>query len=351
MTTILTTTGISLKLNAARALGSSPSDLDLRQYLHTDPSRASAELNALLRFASTNDHLVLLHTDNAEAERCANLLCEYLIEQGFTHTRLVKLELQDQEEHLETRGLRNLVDALIREIEAAQRAGSEVVINATAGLKAQVVYSTMLGMIYHIPVKYIYETFQRLVTFNPIPLDWNTDIVLANRVFFAWIDDEPRQYDAIHSRLSALPERAVIETMLTPPDSDGHIFLSPMGAALYRCFVREVEATYLATWPPASKRNSRQKIAESIRKHKHHFPRHLLDMCERMATVDAVHEIIGGNFESTTLSRIKRIDDDGNIRLLLADKDKAANITVMTTARGRSQTLKVAERLRELLEI
>jgi putative CRISPR-associated protein (TIGR02619 family) len=352
VTTILTTTGISLALNTARSVGvAKPSDDQIRQYLRADPNRASAEINALLRFAQADDRLVLLHTDTVEAERCAGLLQEFLVDRGFKNVRLIKLELQDEEQHLETRGLRNLVGALISEIERAQRAGDEVVINATAGLKAQVVYSTMLGMLYHVPVKYIYETFQRLVTFNPIPLNWDTNIILNSIAFFEWIDDQPRSYQEVQTRLKGLADRDAVETMLTPPDPGGDVYLSPMGEALYRRYRRETEEAEHAAWPPASDRSPKDKIADSIKKQKHHYPRRLLETCERIAELDAVHMIIGGFFESTSLSRVKGLDDEGVIRLLLADQDRAANLTVMTTARGRPQTLKVANQLRALLEI
>jgi len=352
MTTIITTTGISLALNTARwANIAQASDDQMKQYLRAAPSRASAEINALLRFAQTDDRIVFLHTDTAEARRCAGLLGEFLDERGYEHVRLVKLELQDEEQHLETRGLRNLVGALISEIEHAQRIGDEVVINATAGLKAQVVYSTMIGMLYHVPVKYIYETFQRLVTFNPIPLNWDTNIVLSNLSFFTWIDEEPRLYDAAQGRLDGLVERDIVQTMITPPDPDGTVYLSPMGEALYRRFRRETEEADDADWPVASDRQPKEKITISLKKKKHHYPRGLVDACERIAAVDAVHQVVGGFFEPTTLSRIKGIDDDGTIRLLLADNDKAANLTILTTARGRAQTLKVANRLRAVLEI
>lgn len=351
MTVILTTTGISLKLNAERAVGAPASDDQILHYLNANPSQASAELNALLRFAASADQLVLLHTKTPDAERCARLLREYLITKGFQHTRLVQLDLQDQPEHLETRGLRSLVAVLIQEIEQAQRRREAVVINATAGLKAQVVYSTMLGMIYQVPVKYIYEGFQRLVTFNPIPLDWNTDVILSNLVFFDWLDAEPRRQEDVRSRLEALPDRERIEAMLADPEPDGTVLLSPMGEALFRHFRREVEKADLAPQPDASPRKPSEKIASTIKHKKHHFPRRLFEQCTRIAALDAVHEIISEFFEPPTIARVKRVEADGTIRLLLSDTEKAANIVVLTTARGQAQTLKIAGQIRMQLGI
>ncbi|MEH2464522.1 hypothetical protein [Nostoc sp.] len=50
------------------------------------------------------------------------------------------------------------------------------------------------------------------------------------------------------------------------------------------------------------------------------------------------------------MRRIKSVNDNGSIRLLWADNQKAVNITVQTTARGQVQTLKVWDFIRPLLD-
>jgi putative CRISPR-associated protein (TIGR02619 family) len=163
MSTILTTTGLSLYQNAKREYQTNqPTDDQMRQYLRTNPDRASSEANSLLKFAKPDDDLVLLHTQTLDAIRCASLLRDYFSSKGYKHTRLVQLEFKGDAQHIETTGLRSLIDTLINEIEGAQRKQADVVINATAGFKAQVVYSTMIGMIYQVPVKYIHEEFEAL---------------------------------------------------------------------------------------------------------------------------------------------------------------------------------------------
>src|SRR6266700_1922460 len=187
MRTILTTTGISLFMSAGRKYNTkAPTDDQMRQHLRMEPKSASAEANSLLQIAQPDDHIVLLHTDTPEARKCAELLGD-------------------------------LFDKLIYEVEKAQRKEHEVVINATAGFKAQVVYSTMIGMLYHVPVKYIYEKFQRIVPFNPMALDWDTSILLNHNKFFQWLDDEPRSQQEVEKRLKGLPDQESIEALLTLP--------------------------------------------------------------------------------------------------------------------------------------
>src|SRR5438270_9292189 len=111
MTTILTTTGISLYLNTGREYKRpSATDDQMRQYLRMKPEAASAEVNSLLQIAQLDDHLVFLRTETQEAERCANLLKEFFLNRGFKHVRVVELQFQDDEKHIETHGLRNLIN-------------------------------------------------------------------------------------------------------------------------------------------------------------------------------------------------------------------------------------------------
>lgn len=76
----------------------------------------------------------------------------------------------------------------------------------------------------------------------------------------------------------------------------------------------------------------------------------LLKIAENLAQLAFVESVIGGHFENTTMRRIKSVNDDGSIRLLWADNQKAVNITVQTTARGQVQTLKMCNFIRPLLD-
>ncbi len=352
MTTILTTTGISLFLNTNRKYDIKEStDDQMRQYLRMEPEHASAEVNSLIQIVKSDDHLVFLCTETPNAQGCANLLKEFFTNRDFKHIDIVELQFQEKEEHIETQGLRNLVNALISEIDKAQRKNQEIVINATAGFKAQIVYNTMIGMIYHVPVKYMYETFKKIVTFTPIALDWDTSLFLSNDSFFRWLDSQPRSQQEVEIRLKGLYDKERIEALLTSPDTNGEVFLSPMGEALRRRFERETEETFSAPWPPVAEIETEDKISQSLQSIKHHFPRGTLAICKKIAQLPWVLAIIGGNFENTLRTDIKGINEDGTIRLLWADNEKATNLVVQTTAQGRAQTRKIEVKIRELLEI
>jgi putative CRISPR-associated protein (TIGR02619 family) len=352
MTTILTTTGISLYMNTGKVHSTkTPTEDQMRQHLRGNPKRASSEANSLLQMSNPGDHLVLLHTQTPEAIQCAELLHDYFSNGGYKHVKVVPLEFQSDPKHIETTGLRNLIDTIIDQIQKAERQGQKVVINATAGFKAQVVYSTMIGMIYQVPVKYIYEEFQSVVTFNPITVDWDTSLFFIHDPFFKWVDAQPRMQTEVEKYLKDYPDRQRIKALLTSPDENGYVFLSYMGEALRRKFHYEVEEAELIEWPiTADVKNRDDKIASSILNRNHHPVDGDLDACRKIAAIDCVKEITGGHYENTNHTALKVLSDN-SIVLLWADGTKAARFTIYTTARGKPQTLKVAQKIKGLLEI
>lgn len=354
MTTIITTTGISLYNNTDRNYAKNPTDDQMRHYLRMSPEKASAEVHSLLQIAESGDHLVFLHTATDKAKRCAQLLQEFFEKRGdkYSHIRLVPLQFQEDEHHIESLGLRNLVDAVIMELEKAQRSGQEVVINATPGFKLESGYSTIIGMLYHVPVKYIYEKFTRVVTLNPIALAWDTSLFLTYDWFFRWLDDEPRRLREVEEHLREIPEKGAILSFLTLPDTQNEVFLSPLGEVLRKKFQQESEDAALADWPAdAEEQDIDAKISSSILHCRHHTITNILGACRKIAQLSWVEAIIGGHFESTTFARIKYVSDDGMIRMLWADNQKAANLTIQTTAQSRAQTLKVADKIKQVLDL
>jgi putative CRISPR-associated protein (TIGR02619 family) len=355
MKVIVTTTGTSLLTNTARALNKKNADVtddELRHYFEqVGAEKASAETNSLPKIATPDDAVVMLYTATPEGERCAKQIESYLKSKDWRNLRLRKLQLEQNEAQFERKGLRNLVDTIIDEINKAQRERHEVIINATGGFKAEIAYTTMVGMIFQVPVKYIYQDFEKPITFPVLPITWNLDLLIEYDRFFGWLDEEPRTQSEVEQRLKAVSsdDRGRIQQLLSPPDSEQYIYLSPAGDILWKRLrqVREV----VVEEPPPSERKASEKLSTSLQDKKHHFPRGTKEFAERVAALPAVEEIIGGNFENTTLKRVKSVSDDGVIRVLWADNEKAANLTIRTTALGQAQTIQFCDRyIKPLLE-
>jgi putative CRISPR-associated protein (TIGR02619 family) len=356
MRTILTTTGTSLLNNAARELKKSQAsvtDEELRHFFkQVGAAAATAETNSLLKIARPDDEVILLYTTTSAGERCAKEVERYLQSHNWSNVRLKKLPLELNESQFERHGLRALVNILIDEINKAQRQQREVIINATGGFKAEIAYTTMVGMIFQVPIKYIYQDFQQPITLPALPISWNIDLLLEYESFFEWLDTEPRQQSEINQRLKAIPEsdRARILQLLLPADSEGCIFLSPAGEILWKRVAQQRELAELVEDPPPSAVSVADKISSSLGEEKHHYPKGTLAFAQKLAELNPVEEIIGGFFEPTTLRRVKKVDDDGSIRVLWADNEKATNITIRTTARGQAQAIRFCDRyIRPLL--
>jgi putative CRISPR-associated protein (TIGR02619 family) len=355
MTTILTTTGISLHINTKRECKTNqPTDDQMREYLYRDPTSASAEANSLLQIAQPSDSIILLHTDTPEAKQCANLIREFFLEKrGYKpyQVQVKKLQLRDDEKHIETHGLRNLVN----EIDQILRDNSDVVINATTGFKLETIYSTIVGMLHQVPIKYLHEKFRRIVTLNPVALDWDMSLFFNDSVFFEWLD-KPKPQREVEERLLNSFERQRIETLLTPPDDNGNISLSPLGETLQLKFMYEADAAEKADWPPEVQvKNIEEKIASSIINQGHAYPKWTKDTCKKIAHIPYVQIIIPEHFANVSRSKIAHMYENGSIILYLTgegkDKGKAARLKIQTTAQGHPQTLKVAKLIQKLLEI
>jgi putative CRISPR-associated protein (TIGR02619 family) len=355
MTTILTTTGISLYDNTRRKHNWAPSasDEQMLEYLYNDPVSASAEANSLLQIARSEDTIILLHTDTPVAERCANLVRNFFItKQGFQsyQVRTRKLQLRDNEEHIENHGLRNLVSSIATEIDALLNNNQDVVINATPGFKLEVIYSTMIGMLYRVPIKYMHEKFRRVVTLNPVALDWDMSLFVNEKKLLEWLS-EPRAQREIEARLKGTNERERIETLLTSPDSNGNMALSPLGEMLLLMFMYEEEEARKAEWPAEVKvKNIEDKIASAVTQHGHDYPKETKDICKKIAQIPYVQIIISEHFASVQRSHIAHFYANGSIILYWTNKGKAARLKIQTTAEGRPQTLKIVWEIQKLLE-
>ncbi len=354
MKTVITTTGTSLLTNAVRDLKKSKetlTDEELRhRFQQVGEEKASAETNSLSKIASSDSEIILLYTATLDGSRCAKTIEQYLHSKNQAVSSK-ELPLEYNEQQFESHGLRQLVNILIEEINKAQRAGKEVVINATGGFKAEIAYTTMVGMIFQVPVKYIYEGFQNPITFPSLPVTWNVDVLLEYMPFFEWIDSDCRKTTEVEQRLKSIPEtdKPRIQQLLSVPDSENYIFLSPAGQILWNHVKKQKEV--VINDPPASNVPTEEKISNSLRKSAHHFPSDTLRFAQKLAEITAVEEIIGGHFENTTMKRVKKCGEDGIIRVLWADNEKAANLNIRTTARGQAQTIQLCDRyIRPLLE-
>ena len=210
---------------------------DLLSLIARDPVAASAESNALSRLSEVGDEAVFLHSDTPDGELCASVLAEAFTARGL-QTRLVRVDrLNFNEKGFVQHGLRNFTRRLSQEVQVAQRAGRSVEINATGGFKAQLTYATVVGLLFGVPVRYIHEVFQDIVTLPPAPVGWDVNLMATYGGFFEWLDAEPRLTRDVQGQVQRLPGSQLPEAALNLIMEDGEFtFLSPLGELMLQAF-------------------------------------------------------------------------------------------------------------------
>jgi putative CRISPR-associated protein (TIGR02619 family) len=241
MRTILTTVGTSLLSNSRRDLGAQKLDRHpLGNYLRLNvPAKTAAETNSLSRLLKEGDHIVFLYSHTEEGELCAQVLERHFSIAGYEGRLVGVSDLTYSESRFKMRGLRSLVATLIKEIRAEQSKNRQVLINATGGFKAEIAYSTLVGLLFDIPVYYIHEAFGEIIEMPPAPVSWDYTLLADYEEFFEWVDADLRPSKEVDNRLKHLPS----EIRLLLAEEDGYTFLSPAGEAFYEAY-RQKEISY-----------------------------------------------------------------------------------------------------------
>lgn len=145
---------------------------DAEQYLR----QASAETNSLqLLEANRDDRLYLLHTDTTDGRVCADAVARLVEETlGIPSRRveIVGLQVNDPQRFRRI-GVQNLF-AKISQIRR-DHPNNEVLLNGTGGFKSMVAYLTLYGLLYRLPVTYIFEFSNNLLHFPPAPIHFDYD--------------------------------------------------------------------------------------------------------------------------------------------------------------------------------
>lgn len=197
---------------------------------------ASAETNSLHRLKTGSaDNVALLHTDTEEGTICANALAD-IVRSDFGATPTChKIEgLQVEDGTLFRRvGIQHLfqtLDTLCAR--SAEIPGDEVVLNATGGFKSTVPYLTLFGLLNRIPVTYIFERSDALLTLPPAPVNFDFErIGQASDALWQLSEEGTMQRSDFFAAIPGLPHhlRDWYESLLEE-DGDGYVTLSAIGS-------------------------------------------------------------------------------------------------------------------------
>ena len=193
---IIMPTGISLtrKLeksqNLSLSLGNEAQELKrvLRSTPRCDLEKLSVELSLLTKLgASPHDEVLFLATDTDAGECAARanaVVAKDLFGLKESEVARVKGLVLDDARTFLRQGLPNLFQALDSAVGGALEEGAEPVIGVAGGIKPVLPYVAIYGMLRRVPLVYVFEETQALITLPPLPLgfDWES-LERAERVF------------------------------------------------------------------------------------------------------------------------------------------------------------------------
>ncbi len=201
--------------------------------------KASAEINTLYHLGiSIGDKIVFLTSDTDEGELTAKSLAKFLKSKNYDCTvrRIKGLQIKDKK-RFDCEGIPNITDEIIKEYENAHYSFNIVLI-ATTGFKATIPYITLIGMVFHLPIKYIFEYSDSIIDLPPIPIEFDLERLkllepVIDRIMSDYLkfDDLKKEIGASHDELTNLLNDILIE-------EDGLVTLRPTGRILYQRYLQ-----------------------------------------------------------------------------------------------------------------
>jgi putative CRISPR-associated protein (TIGR02619 family) len=202
------------------------------------PVRVSAELNSLREMgANQDDRIVLLHTDTEDGRVCAEengILCRRVFGADTSIRPVAGLQVDDSS-RFRNEGIANLF-RIVEEIFLPYLGvrPSPVILNVTGGYKSVVPYLTLYGLMRNLPVVYLFERSDSLLTLPPAPVTFDLDLLSRARVAIEAL--RRREVMKIDDFLALIPgvEYGNCEYFATLVEEvDGVICMSAFGEMLF----------------------------------------------------------------------------------------------------------------------
>jgi hypothetical protein len=163
---------------------------------------------------------------------CADEIADYLMSEGHMMVFVEQVEgLTKNARQFKKLGLIQLVKKLTWLIRQGETVRTSII--STGGFKAQIAYSTLLGVLFNIPVYYIHEDFSELVELPSLPIHFD----------FSAFEDALPDLNAVISasdkKQASLAMNRLSEDMRSLIDESGESYaMSPVGQSIQAAFAR-----------------------------------------------------------------------------------------------------------------
>lgn len=226
---------------------------------------ASPEIKSLAKIGvGKGDQIVLYASETPDGILTARIVREFARQIWGCQAAMeviVGLQVEDAG-RFRSQGVVRYVQNLVKEVSNPnQRYGREIILNATAGYKSLVPYTTLVGLLFQVPVVYIFEWSSELISLPPLPLDFDQTFFKEVEPLLQRIDQE----SAISGdELKNIP--AEIRDKLLPllEPVDGQYTLSALGLVVYERY-KAPPPLLKSTRQPADKDHTRDFSQETHR--------------------------------------------------------------------------------------
>jgi hypothetical protein len=119
---------------------------------------------------------------------CGEFLKEYLIRRFNSQSEIIRVKgLQvDCCSTFQSEGIKGLGKVIRDELNNLK--GQEVILNLTGGFKATIPYLSLFGMLYNLPIYYIFEEKDELIEIPPVPVKYNVETIKTLIEYFIKIE-------------------------------------------------------------------------------------------------------------------------------------------------------------------
>jgi len=131
-----------------------------------------------------------------------------------------------------SQGVLRFVQSLVREVtDPHNKYRYQIILNATSGFKSLVPYTTLIGLLFGVPVQYIFERSSELITLPPLPVDFDQEFIRRVEPILTRIEQETAIPEEEVLKGLSSDERDEILPLLEP--MDGQYTLSALGLLVY----------------------------------------------------------------------------------------------------------------------
>ena len=346
---IISTTGTSIATNIRRDIFPKFFNKDAEEKIREEIKTAikikevdliSAETKSLNKIGIDNTtHIAFIHTDTPDGRLCSEVLKEWCSKNWRCTVTLHEVkDLQVKDADLFVReGIRNYLKLCIDLIEK-NRFSHNVILNPTGGFKGIVPYTTLLGMIFSMPIYYIFENSDTLIKLPSIPINYDADIM-----------------DRCAERLSMIEEKTSIlknefwkgidfndkERFVSLIEEGGNnVTLSPIGFLLWERYKKD--------FPPHLIRTPKKPEDKEIHLRDDHGKDIIMHWAKRLIHSPYVEGVINSiPFNPKAKNPIHNITDDGLLEIVLTKTDAGYGMVVKTTGKNKRETEEIAHILKE----